>query len=287
LSFNIVRKLFTLLNKIILSFVKSEYNLSKYIKFCSKIEMLQKFPTFCTLQDHFYLRDQFYLNILKIFHDRWFFANKDYQYLEIGTHKFKSLLISKGRLNVGVDPQPATAIRFNDDNNKEFRLNITTSDNFFQIYSDSKKSYDFIFIDGLHTFEQSAKDLFNSLLRLSHNKTDILIHDIIPINKFIASTQRITDYWTGNVYKLVYFLQSIDVNFKIFLSPPSGLLWVKGDQVEHIKRFQGFPHEYQILVNNIKDNYDVNKYDISDHLMLLNDHIVDSQSPKYLSINYK
>jgi hypothetical protein len=51
-----------------------------------------------------------------------------------------------------------------------------TSDDFFKI---NNKKFDIIFIDGLHTEEQSKKDIKNALDVLANNGT-ILCHDISP-----------------------------------------------------------------------------------------------------------
>ena len=194
------------------------------------------------------------------------------------------MLISRGRLNVGVDPQPSAAFRFNDELNKEYRLNVITSDGFFQFYNDSKILYDLIFIDGLHTFEQTAKDIVNVLLKTSHNNTDILVHDIIPINKFIATPHRATEHWTGDVYKLTYFLELIGVNFQVFLSPPSGLLWVKGEQKGKVRKFEGFGDEYQTLIDKVNKSYALDGYEINNLLKQLANFIVDSHSLEYFKI---
>lgn len=51
-----------------------------------------------------------------------------------------------------------------------------TSDDYFKQYSDK---FDIIFIDGLHTEEQTIKDITNSLVILNDNGT-IVAHDCLP-----------------------------------------------------------------------------------------------------------
>jgi len=77
-----------------------------------------------------------------------------------------------------------------------------TSDEFFNNYSN--KTYDIIFVDGLHTDEQVYKDIKNSILHLNKNGF-IVVHDCNPIEEF--HTRSYEEYlnhrgvWNGTVYK--------------------------------------------------------------------------------------
>ena len=187
--------------------------------------------------NYFNLRGPAYYDILSAFHDFHFGRNPRYSYLEIGTSDYRSLLIAKGAVNVGVDPLPRGAFRVNANETAEFRLNVASSDVFFRIYEDSKRMYDLIFIDGLHAFEQVTKDLVNSISKSSHVDTDILVHDVIPISRFVADPDRRTKLWAGDVYKLTYLLQGLNVSFQIILTPPTGLLWIKGNQKDQVFKY--------------------------------------------------
>ena len=76
------------------------------------------------------------------------------------------------------------------------------SDQFFKEIKENKK-YDLIFIDGLHTFEQTKKDIQNSLKHLSEEGT-IIIHDCNPKTEW---HQRGIEYfhdgeeWNGTTWK--------------------------------------------------------------------------------------
>ena len=52
----------------------------------------------------------------------------------------------------------------------------TTSDEFFK---NNKEKFDLIFLDGLHTYHQTIKDINNSLRNLNSNGI-IIIHDCLP-----------------------------------------------------------------------------------------------------------
>ena len=84
-------------------------------------------------------------------------------YLEIGCdndENFSKIIIDN---KTGIDPLKGGTLRM-------------TSDIFFK---KNNKNFDLIFLDGLHTYEQTIKDIDNSLRYLNINGV-ILIHDCIP-----------------------------------------------------------------------------------------------------------
>jgi Methyltransferase domain len=87
-------------------------------------------------------------------------------YLEIGTQHGNCFREVKCEHKVCVDPS------------KDFdQLTHTmTSDNYFKQYSDK---FDIIFVDALHTEEQTIKDINNSLVILNDNGT-VVAHDCLP-----------------------------------------------------------------------------------------------------------
>lgn len=113
-------------------------------------------------------------------------------YLEIGVRvpsdNFEKI---NAHIKHGVDPNP----------NRKYTYNMT-SDEFFQDYINQK--YDVIFIDGMHTEEQSYKDVKNSIINLNDGGY-IIIHDCNP--KYEYLTRSYDNYlkypggWNGTVYK--------------------------------------------------------------------------------------
>jgi len=106
-----------------------------------------------------------------------------------------------------------------------------TSDNFFNKRIDSTQvsEFDVIFLDGLHTYEQSFKDVQNSLRYLKHNGW-IVLHDCNPPNataalpaesykdaleRFDLSPSK--GAWNGEVWKTVVRLRSEEANLRIFV----------------------------------------------------------------------
>ena len=106
-------------------------------------------------------------------------------YLEIGT--FNDELFSKivCKKKIGVDPYSGGNIRM-------------SSDSFFLR---NKESFDCIFIDGLHHYNQVLKDIDNSLKILNSNGL-ILIHDCLPKTLDAQAVPRTDAEWNGDVWKV-------------------------------------------------------------------------------------
>jgi hypothetical protein len=92
-----------------------------------------------------------------------------------------------------------------------------SSDEYFERHAAGEK-FDVIFLDGLHTFEQTLRDLLNSIDHLRDGGT-ILLDDVYP-HTYAASlpTQELSNAfrerrgiktidWMGDVYKLVFFIR--------------------------------------------------------------------------------
>lgn len=97
------------------------------------------------------------------------------------------------------------------------------SDKFFNKYAYlfDKQKIDVMFVDGLHTYEQSLKDIENSL-RFLNEKGIVVVHDCNPINEASASPSReITrkageKKWSGDVWKAIVHLRSVRSDLRIF-----------------------------------------------------------------------
>ena len=122
-------------------------------------------------------------------------------YLEIGCDQndvFNSIPVIHSN-KIGVDPNSGGSHKM-------------TSDDFFK---QNDKSFDVIFIDGLHTYEQTQKDIINSLKILNTNGV-IFIHDLLPVDKIDADRTRYLPGWSGDVWKVAIELsQSEGLDFKI------------------------------------------------------------------------
>lgn len=118
-------------------------------------------------------------------------------YLEIGVNTPMQPGYSHDSIKVdikhGVDPNVDTSYRM-------------TSDDFFK---QNKNKYDIIFIDGLHLWEQCARDTISSLLILNDGGT-IVVHDCNPTTEITQRRERASDAWHGDVWKAIVQVQMID-----------------------------------------------------------------------------
>ena len=87
-----------------------------------------------------------------------------------------------------------------------------TSDAFF---AQNKERFDCIFIDGLHTFEQSLKDFYNAWEVLNKGGA-VVFHDTNPDNKEYAKSFKDGGQWCGDVYRTIVRLYSVGSEYHTF-----------------------------------------------------------------------
>ena len=169
-------------------------------------------------------------------------------YLEIGCFEnetFNKINIDK---KVGVDPNSGGNVRL-------------TSDNFFKI---NKDTFDIIFIDGLHTYDQVKRDITNSLNVLNKNGT-LLLHDCLPQKVRDQASPRAHDHWNGDVWKALVecrTLKDIDTYTcfadegigVIFKRPNQNILKLNCKNFKKIK-FKDYYYNYKEYMNlvDVKD----------------------------------
>lgn len=160
-----------------------------------------------------------------------------HSYLEIGVSKGATFFYVTVPERTGVDPH----YQFDTSQviDEHTRLFDGTSDDFFaQLPAGS--TFDLIFIDGLHTFEQTYRDLCSAL---SHSHTDsvILIDDTLPSDVYSAipdpsralghraRTGSNNTAWHGDTYKVVYaihdFHLGLDYRTITGSGNPQTLVW--------------------------------------------------------------
>ena len=165
-------------------------------------------------------------------------------YLEIGIDAGTTLNAIKAHRKIGVDPKLSLslgerlkkriAVLFAADKEIIFR---TTSDKFFlkkaRLFKTDKIGV--AFIDGLHTYEQSLRDVVNCLKHLRPEGI-IVLHDCNPPSSTIAypaaNIQEARDAnlpdwtgdWCGDVWKTIVYLRSHRNDLSIFvLNADSGV----------------------------------------------------------------
>jgi hypothetical protein len=142
------------------------------------------------------------------------------KYLEIGVDQGVTFHALAAAQKVAVDPNFRFDIekaRLSQKNNSYFQVR---SDEFFEKFAHKFDLFDVIFLDGLHTFEQTLRDLMNATGYLNRNGV-ILIDDVRPISYssslkdetqalMVKQTlpQEADGAWMGDVYRLLYFIEA-------------------------------------------------------------------------------
>lgn len=147
-------------------------------------------------------------------------------YLEIGISKGTTLALARGNTRcIGIDPK----IKISKQLIAPTRVYKMESDQFFVSpwARCLNRDIDLAFIDGRHEYGQAVRDINNVLLH-SHEKTVILVHDIVPFDPKSAETMSVstTGLWAGDVYKILPFLYDTvkDVEYTVIRAFPTGIL---------------------------------------------------------------
>ena len=183
-------------------------------------------------------------------------------YLEIGVNRGETFFDVHIDHKDGVDPD----FRFDTQQyaSETTRFFNMTSDKFW--LSNKSTTYDLIMIDGLHTFEQTFRDLLCSM-RFSHERTIWLIDDTVPSDVFSAIPNQSKSYherkklkltdlpWHGDVFKMVMAIHDFipDLNYMTILNSdnPQTIAWYgrrpafqpRFNQLEAISRMSYFDIE--------------------------------------------
>ena len=167
-----------------------------------------------------------YLDWLKWLHE----ALRPRTYVEIGVANGWSISLAvPPTVAIGVDPGPTLASPLK----AETHLFCETSDEFF-----AKRRLDGLlageplglaFIDGLHSFCQALKD-FTGLEEHCGSTSLVALHDTVPLDELTQRTEQQTQFWTGDVWKVVLCLKHYRPDLDIFTlaTAPSGLTLVAG-----------------------------------------------------------
>jgi hypothetical protein len=143
-------------------------------------------------------------------------------YLEIGVFFGLSFGPVRANRKLAVDPvlrMPRFARRFYRSNAAETSYHEQTSDAFFAGHQDwlGKNGLSVVFVDGLHTYEQSLRDVESSL-RYLHDDGTVVVHDCNPTSRSMAyPSETYLGFWLhnwrhlawcGDVWKTIVHLRS-------------------------------------------------------------------------------
>jgi hypothetical protein len=146
-------------------------------------------------------------------------------YLEIGVSEGETFFSINTRRKVAVDPHFIFDIEKVKLENTHFLLHEVTSDRFFENIDPSDR-FNVIYLDGLHTFEQTLRDFTNSINFLAHDGV-IIIDDVVP-SSYAASLPSQADAflmkraineadnsWMGDTFKVVFFIRAFFPTFAL------------------------------------------------------------------------
>lgn len=138
------------------------------------------------------------------------------RYLEIGVLDGVTFSAVSAAQKVGVDPR----FRFAAVSAPGVTFHEVASDVYFGEIASASDRFEVIFIDGLHTSEQTLRDLMNSIDHLADGGV-IVIDDITPSSfasaqRSMADARRVRERmghelghdWMGDVYRLAFFIES-------------------------------------------------------------------------------
>ena len=197
---------------------------------------------------------------------------EDITYLEIGIENANTFRSVGAKYKVGVDPYPLCRPPLRMFGSLIKRM---PSDQFFR---SNEFVFDLAFIDGLHTYEQTYKDLLNTFFT-SSSEVLILIDDVVPSDIFAASRSQLecqilkqnegieNNYWMGDVFKILPLLSTFhtEISWVTIVEKdenPQLLLWrsplashtIIKDWSEEFTEIEG-RYEYEELFKNGVPDY--------------------------------
>lgn len=168
------------------------------------------------------------------------------RYLEIGVEAGRTFRAVDANQRVGVDPR----FRFEIEEleSPTSHLIATTSDGYFSMLRDGSvvngpSTFDVVYVDGLHTVEQTYRDVNNALSVLAPAGV-VLVDDVIPSDVYSSLLPQARavgmrklahgrgEDWHGDVYKLLFLIHDFRPELSYRLIPGPGnaqaLVWSGG-----------------------------------------------------------
>ena len=140
------------------------------------------------------------------------------RYLEVGVETGQTFFEVSAAFKTAVDPKFLfdREAAPKGDSIEYFEI---TSDSFFcDVRRDFK--YDLVFLDGLHTWDQTYRDFCNALL-ITHDRSIILLDDIFPSDVFSCNRDQVeavmmrqfmtsdpSNAWHGDTYKIIPLIRT-------------------------------------------------------------------------------
>ena len=173
-------------------------------------------------------------------------------YVEIGVAKGETITLAcPETLAIGIDPQP----KIEHPLTARTRIFAETSDDFFARQDLSAVleglPVELAFIDGMHHFEFALRDFIN-LEKLCSSASTILVHDCFALDELFARRERMVEFWSGDVWKLVLCLKKYRPDLRVHTigCAPTGLAVIRNldpDSVVLQERLQEICDEFIAL----------------------------------------
>ena len=160
-------------------------------------------------------------------------------YLEIGVETGQTFFEISADRKTAVDPR----FLFDSDlapHHEASEFFQISSDQFFCEFQRDLK-YDLVFLDGLHTWEQTYRDFCNALL-VTHDQSIIILDDIFPCDVFSCNRDQVeavmmrqfmtgdpSNAWHGDTYKVIPLIRTFHplLSFCTIISDgnPQAVVW--------------------------------------------------------------
>ena len=191
--------------------------------FPAEIESLQnEWPTDAPTEVERGRGHEYYLPVLERVHT-WLAPRS---YLEIGLSTGQSMRLASCAA-IGIDPDPHPTQPFGPNHT----VVTHTSDDVFAFTDIAQRAgpFDLAFIDGMHLAEFVVMDFMNTE-RHCHAASVILIDDPCPAHPLQAERTRVTQFWTGDVWKIIPILHRLrpDLLTLVIDTDPTATLMVIG-----------------------------------------------------------
>lgn len=146
----------------------------------------------------------------------------DAAYLEIGVENGTTFHQLRAARKVAVDPRFQFPASDREPGTAYYEL---TSDEYFKGLDRDTPKFDVIYLDGLHIFEQTLRDLLAAMNHLAADGV-IVIDDVVP-NSYHAALPSIPQFealaavaangdtsWMGDVFKMAFFIETFMPAFR-------------------------------------------------------------------------
>ena len=170
------------------------------------------------------------------------------RYLEIGVETGFTFFSVSAASKTAVDPEFLFDVDAARSEHPSSEFHQMTSDDFFATRQ-PKEAYDLVFLDGLHTWDQTYRDFCNTLL-ITGERSVIVLDDIFPADVFSCNRDQIealtmrqfmsgdpSNAWHGDTYKIIPLIQTFHptLSYCTIISDgnPQSLVWRSSQSAKH------------------------------------------------------